>query len=103
MQEFCQVLISAAGKEEADKISDSLAKKRLIAGSLILKGPSRYWWEGKVVEKEYHNVHGFSLIKNKKQIISEVKKIHNDKCPIIAFFKMDGNDEFLEWVRESVE
>lgn len=64
MQEvFCQVLISATNKKEAHKISDTLVKKRLIAGSLILSGPSRYWWRGEIVEKEYHNIQAFSLIK----------------------------------------
>lgn len=102
-EEFCQVLISATTKNEANKISDNLVTRKLIAGSLIINGPSRYWWDGKVVEKEYYNVQAFSLIKNKSKIISEVKKIHNDKCPIIAFFKIDGNDEFLKWVKESVK
>jgi len=41
-KEYCQVLISATTKEEADNISDSLVKNKLIAGSLIIKGPSRY-------------------------------------------------------------
>ncbi len=103
MEEFCQVLISATSKEEAIDISDSLVKQKLIAGSLITKGDSRYWWDGKIVEKEYYNISAFSLIKNKDKIISEVKKIHNDECPIIAFFKIDGNEEFLSWIKESVE
>jgi periplasmic divalent cation tolerance protein len=103
MNEFCQVLISATSKDEANKISDNLVKKKLIAGSLIIKGPSRYWWQNKIVEKEYYNVQAFSLIKNKERIISDVKKIHSDKCPIIAFFEMDGNKEFLDWVKNSVQ
>ncbi|MFH1582441.1 MAG: divalent cation tolerance protein CutA [bacterium] len=102
-EEFCRFIISATSKEEADNISDTLVKKRLIAGSLITKGDSRYWWEGEIVEKEYYNVQGFSLIKNKEKIISEVKQIHSDKCPIIAFIQIDGNEEFLNWIKESVE
>ncbi|MEM5778444.1 MAG: divalent cation tolerance protein CutA [Candidatus Aenigmatarchaeota archaeon] len=102
-EEFCQVLISATSKEEANKISDKLVKKKLIAGSLIIKGPSRYWWGGKIVEKEYYNLQSFSLMKNKLKIISEVKKIHSDKCPIIAFLKINGNEEFLKWIKESVK
>lgn len=39
---FCQIWISANNKEEANKISDSLVKQKLIAGSLIIKGDSRY-------------------------------------------------------------
>jgi uncharacterized protein involved in tolerance to divalent cations len=102
-KEFCQVIISATNKKEANKISDILLKKKLIAGSLIIRGPSRYWWKNKIVEKEYYNIQAFSLMKNKPKIISEVRKIHSDKCPIIAFFKIDGNDEFLNWVKKSIE
>jgi periplasmic divalent cation tolerance protein len=100
--EFCQIIISATAKQEADKISDLLVNKKLIAGSLILKGPARYWWEGNIVEKEYYNIQTFSLIKNKEQIIKEVKKIHSDKCPIIVFIKIDGNKDFLDWIKSSV-
>lgn len=99
---FCQILISATSKEEANKISDELVKKKLVAGSLITKGDSRYWWGGKIVEKEYYNISAFSLIKNKEIVIEEVKKIHSDKCPIIAFFSMTGNKEFLDWIKNSV-
>jgi len=101
-KEFCQVLISATSEVEADKISDTLVKKKLVAGTLILKGPSRYWWKERIVEKEYYNLQAFSLMANKSEIIAEVKKIHSDRCPIIAFFEMDGNEEFLKWVEESV-
>ena len=101
--EFNRFVISATSRQEADKISDSLVKKKLVAGVLITKGPSRYWWEGEIVEKEYYNLQGFTLAKNKQRIITEVKKIHSDKCPIIAFMKIDGNQEFLDWVKESVQ
>jgi len=40
---FCQILISATTKPEADKIADMLLRKKLIAGSLIISGLSRYW------------------------------------------------------------
>ncbi len=101
--EYCQVIISATSKEEADKVSDNLTKMKLIAGSLIIKGPARYWWNKKIIEKEYFNIQAFSIIKNKDKIIEEVKKIHSDDCPIIAFSEINGNKEFLEWVKDSVE
>lgn len=103
MEEVTQIWISATNKQEANKISDSLVTKKLIAGSLIIKGDSRYWWENRIVEKEYYNISCFSLMKNKEQIIKEVKKLHSDKCPIITFTKIDGNSEFLKWVEDSIE
>ncbi|MCK5084160.1 MAG: divalent-cation tolerance protein CutA [Candidatus Pacebacteria bacterium] len=103
MNKFCQVVISATSKKEADSISDSLVTKKLIAGSLTIKGPSRYWWNNKIVEKEYYNIQAFSLMKKKNQIINDVKKIHSDKCPIIAFTIIDGNKEFLDWIKKFVQ
>src|SRR3989344_6350848 len=99
MSEFCQIIISATSKEEADKISDALVTKKFIAGSLIIKGPSRYWWNGEMVEKEYFNVQAFSVMKHKDAIISEVRKVHSDQCPIIAFSSIDGNKDFLDWIK----
>ena len=103
MGKFCQIIISATSKTEADNISDSLVMKKLIAGSLIIKGPCRYWWDNEIVEKEYYNVQAFSLVKNKNKIINDVKRNHSDKCPIIAFTTIDGNKEFLSWIKESVQ
>jgi uncharacterized protein involved in tolerance to divalent cations len=100
--EFCQVIISATNKEEANTISDAIVTGKLAAGSMITKGPCRYWWDGKIVEEEYYNISVFSLTKNKDKIIEEVKKYHSDKCPIIAFHEVDGNQEFLDWIKESV-
>lgn len=99
---YCQATISATSKKEADRISDLLVRKKLLPGTLIVRGPSRYWWKGKIVEKIYFNVQGFTLRKNTKNIIREVKKIHSDECPIIAFVPIDGNKEFLAWIQESV-
>jgi len=99
---FCQVLISATTKNEVDRIIDKLLGKKLIAGALITSGPSRYFWKGKIEEKSYFNISAFSLMENKKSIISEVEKIHSDKAPIIAFIKIDGNDKFLKWIENEI-
>lgn len=80
-----------------------MIKKKLVAGSLITKGSSRYWWKGKIVEREYYNLSAFSSLKNKSRIVSEVKKIHSDEYPIIIFTRIDGNKEFLEWIEKSVQ
>ena len=100
MQKYCQIIISARDKKEANVISDVLIKNRLAAGTLITNGPSRYWWNGKIVEKIYYNVSVFSLLRLKKDIIREVKKVHSDKCPIIAIHNISGNTEFLKWIEQ---
>jgi uncharacterized protein involved in tolerance to divalent cations len=101
-KEFCQVIISATSEKEAKLISQILIKKKFIAGSLIIKGPSIYWWQDKIVEKIYYNVHAYSLLSKKKEIISEVEKVHQDQVPVISFSKIDGNKSFLEWIKKYV-
>jgi uncharacterized protein involved in tolerance to divalent cations len=102
MDEFCYIVISATSREEADRISEVLVEKRLIAGSLILKGDSRFWWKGKVENEPYWNVHAYSLLKNKQRITEEVEGMHKDEVPIIAFLMIDGNEKFLDWIREEI-
>jgi hypothetical protein len=51
----------------------------------------------------YFNVTGFSISGNKQKIISEIKSMHKDTCPCITFIDMDGNKEFLNWIKESVD
>lgn len=99
---YCQVVISATSGKEAETIASQLLKKRLIAGSLIVHGPSHYWWLGKLVKKTYYNIQAFSVSSKKQGIITEVKRHHDDKTPIIAFVKIDGNAEFLNWIRDSL-
>jgi uncharacterized protein involved in tolerance to divalent cations len=102
MDEFCYIVISATSREEADRISEVLVEKKLIAGSLILKGDSRFWWKGRVENEPYWNVHAYSLIRNKERVIEEVEGMHKDEVPIIAFLKIDGNEKFLNWIREEI-
>ncbi len=101
--EYCRVRISATSQKEADNISKTLVKKKLVAGTMIYDGNCHYWWDSKVVERKYWNIGAFSLMKNEQKIIDEVRKLHSDKCPIVAFNNIDGNDDFLKWIRESVE
>lgn len=99
---YCRARISATSTEEANKISRTLVEKKLVAGTMIYQGNCHYWWDDKVVEKVYWNIGAFSLGKHKQEIIDEVKKLHSDQCPIVAFNEIDGNEEFLKWIDESV-
>lgn len=100
---YIRARISATTAKEANAISRTLVEKKLVAGTMIYSGNCHYWWDGKVVEKKYWNVGGFTLSKHKKKIIEEVRKLHSDICPIIAFNEIDGNLDFLRWIKESVE
>lgn len=99
---YVRVRISATSEEEANNISRSLVEKKLVAGTMIYSGNCHYWWDGVIVDRKYWNIGAFSLIKHKDAIIKEVRNLHKDKCPIIAFNEIDGNEDFLIWINESV-
>ena len=99
---YLQVLISAASKEQADEILDSLLNKKLVAGGLILKGPAKFWWKGKIVASEYYNISSFTVDKHKETIIAAVKKVSIEEVPIITFTQFQGNKELIKWIEESV-
>jgi uncharacterized protein involved in tolerance to divalent cations len=99
-EKFCQILINCPKRKEAEKVLDSILKKRLVAGGLITHGPSRYHWKGKIEEQEYFTISAFSLFKNKQKIISEVRKISSDETPVIVLLDIDGNDDFLKWIED---
>ncbi len=100
---YCRVRISATSQEQAYLISKTLVEKKLVAGTMMYSGNCHYWWDNKIQEKVYWNIGAFSLMKHKQRIIDEVRKLHSDKCPVITFNEIDGNEDFLEWVNDSVE
>ncbi len=101
MPGYCQLFISATTAREAEAIGKALLEKRLIAGYLLLKGPSVFWWKGKITKQLYYNLMAFSFLKNKSKIISAVKKVTSESVPIISFSKIEGNKEFFSWLKAS--
>lgn len=97
-----KAVISATSKKEADRISDKLTQKGLVAGTLITKGDSRYHWKGDIVEEKYFNISCYSLDSKKESIVEHVEDMHSDNVPIIEFTEIDGNQNFLNWIEENI-
>ena len=83
-------------------LSELLLKKKLIASCYITNGLAKAWWKGEIFRHEYPNIEAFFMFKHKEAIITEVKNIHPDECPIVVFSAIDGNTEFLDWLKESL-
>jgi len=103
MQEYLRALISAPTEEEAKLLLKTLLNERLIAGGLITKGLSHYWWKGKINEKQYYNLSSFTIKENKETIIQIVERLSKDETPIISFFRIDyASDKTLNWIKQSM-
>ena len=105
MTPFIQIHTTTPKKNEAIKIAEALAKRRLSACTQII-GPveSVFRWKGKLVrEKEW-----LCLIKTKKSLYkkveSEIRKIHPYKLPeIIAVPIVAGSKEYLAWIEKETK
>ena len=95
--------ITAKDKEEAQKIADVLVLEKLVACvNIVPSVQSVFWWEGKVDNSE----EVLMIFKSRKdlfeRIVSSVKSAHSYTVPeIIALPVIDGNQDYLKWVKES--
>ena len=99
----CRVRISATSEDEANTISKTLVREKLVAGTMIYSGNCHYWWDGEIVDREYWNIGGFTLGEHKDAIIAKVRELHSDECPIVALNEVDGNADFFAWIEESLK
>jgi len=100
---FIVVFITAKNVREANKIATKLIEKKLIACANIVSGvKSVFWWKGKVDKaKEV-----LLILKSQKRllpkIIKTVKKWHSYDVPeVIALPIIDGNKDYLDWIKAS--
>lgn len=99
---YYQCYISAENKEQADIILNSLLEKKLVAGSMLLNGPARFWWKGKINQMEYINISVFTIEKHKQAIIKDVRKTSIEEVPMVWFMEFDGNEELRKWIDENI-
>ncbi len=100
--QYLQVTISAENKEQADTILNSLLKKKLVAGGLLVNAPARFWWKGEIADMDYYNISVLTIEKHKPAIIDDVRKTSVEEVPMVWFIEIDGNEELLRWIKETV-
>lgn len=102
--DFIVVFITCRDAEEAQKIAQTLLKRRQAACVNILpEVNSHFWWQGKLDSTSEF----FLVVKTKESllpdIIKSVKKIHSYSVPeIIAVPIIGGNQDYLDWIDNEV-
>jgi periplasmic divalent cation tolerance protein len=98
----CLIFITCPNRKSAEKISESLLKKGLVACiNIIPRIKSMYWWEGKI-EKSFETL---LLIKTKDELFNSVKeeviKLHPYKVPEVICVRISkGYEKYLRWIKE---
>mgnify|MGYP002682676377 FL=1 len=104
MTGFIQVMVTTETKEQARDIAQSLVVKKLAACVQIVDSvESTYRWKGKVESAR----ECLCLIKTRKSLFPKVeaaiKALHSYETPeIITIPVVDGSEEYLRWLDESL-
>lgn len=95
------VISTCKNRKEAEKISDEVLRKKLVACAKMIPINSSYWWKGKIEnEKEILLLFQTSK-KNVSNLIKHIKKIHSYEVPEIVEIEMKrGNEKFFKWISE---
>ncbi|MFN3787281.1 MAG: divalent-cation tolerance protein CutA [Sulfurihydrogenibium azorense] len=101
---YIVVLITTSSFEEAKKIANYLVENKLAACvNIIEKVNSIFFWKGNIENYD----ESLMIVKTKKDLFEklkeEVKKLHSYTVPeIIALPIIDGSEDYLNWIEETV-
>ena len=101
---YIVVLITSESVEEADHIARVLLEKKKVACINIIRGiDSYFWWEGKPDSARENLL----IAKTKSALLSEiialVSKLHSYDVPeVLALPITSGNQDYLDWIEQSV-
>jgi periplasmic divalent cation tolerance protein len=99
--DYIIVLVTAASKQEAEKIANHLVNDKLIACANIV-GPvkSLYRWSGNIE----HSDEWLTIMKTRQNLFERltevVKTLHSYEVPeILALPIVKGSKDYLDWVQ----
>ena len=96
------IYVTASSSEEAKKIARKVIDERLAACANILSNISSvYLWEDEVQEENEAAL----VLKTRSELITalteRIKELHSYDCPCItALDIVDGNADYIAWIRE---
>jgi len=102
---YITILVTAANKQEAEKIAQQLLKAKLIACANIIDSISSIFrWSGKIEKAEECLV----LMKSRRGLFEEitrkVKELHSYEVPeILAIPLVDGSKAYFEWMESCLK
>jgi periplasmic divalent cation tolerance protein len=103
--DYIIVLVTTPTLKEATHIATSLVEKRIAACTNIVSNiQSVFRWKGRIEKEKEHLL----IIKSRKMLLEKlvktVKSMHSYEVPeIVAIQIIDGNKDFLNWLKSSVK
>jgi periplasmic divalent cation tolerance protein len=96
------VYITAGSMENASKIARELVLKRLAACVNMFPVSSIYRWNEKVEEDDEIALFVKTDSSRLEEIIKVVKSLHTYELPAIEFWGIEGEEDYLDWIRVNI-
>ena len=104
MTKYCIVTTTCDKLEIANKIIDTLLKKRLVSCCQMSNIESSYWWKGEIVKDPEFLIQMKTKKDSFKEVEKEILSIHDyETCEIISYDIDEGNDKYLKWMEEEMK
>jgi periplasmic divalent cation tolerance protein len=103
-KDYVIVLVTAANREEAEKILKALLNEKMIACANII-GPvnSLFWWHEKIESAQEYVLLMKTRSEMFEKLAEKVKTLHSYEVPeIIAIQIIHGFKPYLEWLTKSL-
>jgi periplasmic divalent cation tolerance protein len=97
-------MVTVGSLEEGHSLARAVVEAHLAACvNIIPHVVSVYRWEGKVEESSEAKLFIKTTAARAPALIAEVRRLHSyDVCEVTVIPVVDGNEPYLEWVRQSV-
>ena len=104
MNKYIIISTTTKSKEEANKISEILLKKRLVSCCQLFNLTSAYWWEGKIEHADEILIQMKTRKEHYKEIEETILDNHSYEIPeIFACDIADGYKGYLDWINKETE
>jgi len=94
--------ITCGNMENASKIARELLSRRLAACVNMFPVSSIYRWNEKIEEDNEVAMFVKTDSKHLEEIIRVVKSLHTYELPAIEFWGIEGEEDYLDWIRVNV-
>jgi periplasmic divalent cation tolerance protein len=101
----CQVTTTLPDESIARQLATTLVSERLAACAQVL-GPvsSTYRWKGEVEHAQEWYCHLKTTLRQLPELQKRIRELHPYEVPeIIALPVVDGDERYLEWIREETK
>lgn len=100
---FSIVYTTTGNKDEAKRIASRLVEQKLAACVNMHPIDSIYVWEGNVEEETEIALSIKTKSSNVEPVTQCIKEMHSYELPAIISWKIEGEKQYLEWIRGSTD